>query len=66
MSMNELPYYEYRNWYIGQGITMPSHGIYDVNVYSSIGKCAAEEPDHVVGSLEEAKRWIDQQVLMGG
>lgn len=66
MTLNELPYEEYRGWYIGQGITMPAQGIYMINVYSDIAGVAAEEPDHVVDSVEEAKKWIDQKVASGG
>lgn len=61
MSLNELPYEEYKGWYIGQGITMPAQGVYEINIYSDILKCAREEPDHIVGSVEEARRWIDEQ-----
>ncbi len=64
MTTNGLPYEEYRGWYIGKGITMPAQGIYDINVYGDIGKAAMEDPDHIVKSVEEAKEWIDQQVLM--
>lgn len=66
MSMNDLPYEEYKGWYIGQGITMPAQGIYEVNIYSSVMRVAAEEADYVVGSIEEAKEWIDRQVIAGG
>ena len=66
MTMNGLPYEEYKGWYIANGITMPSQGIFDINVYSNIAGVAAEEPDVVAGSVEEAKEWIDQQVLSGG
>jgi len=66
MSLNELPYYEYKGWYLGQGITMPSYGIYDVNVYSSKEKLYAEKPDHTAEDLEEAKAWVDRQVTIGG
>ena len=61
MTMNGLPYEEYKGWYIGRGITMPSQGIFDINVYSDIGKVAMEEPDQVVNSVREAKEWIDAQ-----
>ena len=61
MSLNGLPYKEYRGWYIGQGITMPAQMIYEVNIYSSKEKLTAEEPDHVAGSVEEAYSWIDEQ-----
>lgn len=60
MTLNELPYEEYKGWYIGRGITMPSQGIHEINIYGSIAGVAAEEPDHVVSSVEEAKRWIDE------
>ena len=67
MTMNDLPYEEYKGWYINRGITMPTQGIYEFNVYSNIGKCAGEEdPDYIAGSVEEAKAWIDEQVLTGG
>jgi len=66
MTTNEHPYEEYRSWYINRGITMPSQGIYDFNVYSDIGKCAREEPDHTAGSVEEAREWVDQRVALGG
>lgn len=61
MSMNELPYYEYKGWFIGQGLTMPAQGIYEVNIYSSKEKLFNETPDHEASSLEEAKGWIDEQ-----
>lgn len=61
MTMNELPYIEYKGWYIGQGITMPAQGIYEINVYSDVARLAAEVPNHVVNSVEEAKAWIDEQ-----
>ncbi len=64
--MNGRPYEEYKGWYIGKGITMPSQGIYDINIYSSINRCASEDPDHIVNSMGEAKEWIDEQVLTGG
>ncbi len=66
MTLNQLPYEEYRGWYIGKGIVMPSQGVYTTNIYSSIAGVAAEEPDHVVDSVEEAKSWIDQKVTSGG
>jgi len=66
MSMNGLPYQEYKGWYIGQGITMPAQGIYEFNIYSSIEKCAVEEADYIVKSLDEAKEIIDHQVMTGG
>lgn len=62
MTLNELPYEEYKGWYINRGITMPTQGIFEFNVYSDIGKLAAEEPDHAAGSIEEAKAWIDEKV----
>lgn len=61
MTLNELPYEEYKGWYIGRGITMPAQGIYEVNIYSSTAGVAAETPDHIVGSVEEARDWIDEQ-----
>ena len=66
MTLNGLPYKEYKGWYIGQGITMPAHMIYEVNVYSSRERLFAEEPSHMVNSVEEAKAWIDQKVALGG
>jgi len=66
MSLNELPYYEYRGWYLGQGITMPVQGIYEVNVYSSKEKLYAEQPDHAAINIGEAREWVDQQVVLGG
>lgn len=66
MTLNELPYEEYKGWYINRGITMPTQGIFEFNVYSSVERCAAEEPDYVVGSAEEAREWIDQKVALGG
>ena len=66
MTMNETPYEEYRDWYIGRGITMPAQGIYEINIYSDKARLAAEVPNHIVNSVKEAKEWIDQQVLAGG
>ena len=66
MTLNELPYEEYKGWYINRGITMPHQGIFEFNVYSNVEKCYAEESDHTASSVEEAKEWIDQKVAMGG
>lgn len=63
MALNEHPYEEYKGWYINRGITMPTQGIYEFNVYSSREKCAAEEPDYAAGNIEEARAWVDQRVL---
>ncbi len=65
MTSNGIPYEEYRGWYINRGITMPTQGIFDFNVYSDIGKLAAEVPDHIASSVEEAREWVDQQVVRG-
>ena len=66
MSLNDLPYEEYKGWYIGQGITMPAQGVYDVNIYSSKEKLFAETPDHIVAGVPEAYAWIDEEVLEHG
>ena len=60
MTMNGLPYKEYRGWFIGRGITMPAQGIYEINIYSDIGKCAAEDPDYRVDSMEKAEELVDE------
>ena len=60
MTLNGLPYEEYKGWYIGKGITMPAQGVHEWNIYSTMAKCIAEEPDAVVDSVDEAKDWIDE------
>ncbi len=65
MTTNDIPYEEYRGWYLGQGITMPTQGLYEVNVYSSKEKLFTEEPDHAAANINEAREWVDQRVLMG-
>jgi len=66
MTSNDLPYEEYKGWYINRGITMPAQDVFEFNVYSTIERCFAEEPDHAAGSVGEARAWIDQQVLTRG
>jgi len=58
VTLNQLPYEEYRGFYLARGITMPSQGISEWNVYASVMDVAAENPLHTSGSREEAMRWI--------
>lgn len=66
MTMNDIPYEEYRGWYLGQGLTMPAQGVFLINIYSSKEKVFNETPDQVVDSVDEAREWVDKQVVLGG
>ncbi len=66
MSMNGLPYEEYKGWFLGQGLTMPTQEIFDINVYSSKEKLFEENPDFKATSIDEALEWIDLQAVIGG
>lgn len=55
-------YFEvYKGWIIQPGITMPSHGVHEFNVYLSTEEIEEDRPRYVAGSLEEAREWIDGQ-----
>lgn len=55
-------YFEvYKGWIINPGITMPAQGIHDFNVYLTREEVRNDEPRCMAHSLEDAKRWIDEQ-----
>lgn len=60
MSLNETPYEEYKGWYIIPGITMPSQGIFEFNVYTSLEKYFVGEPSFEGSNVGEARTWIDR------
>ena len=67
MTQDGLPYEEYKGYYLARGITMPSAGVHDWNVYTSIGDVAAENPLQVCSGKGEAIRWVDEHpVQMSG
>lgn len=51
----------YRGWIINPGITMPAQGIHDFNVYLTREEVRNDEPRYMASSLEDARRWIDEQ-----
>ena len=65
MSLNGIPYDEYKGWFLGQGLTMPTQEVFDVNVYSSKERLFNEDPDYKAPGFDEALEWIDQQVSGG-
>lgn len=63
MTYDGMPYEEYKGFYLAPGITMPSAGVHDWNVYTSTGDVAVENPLHVFSSKEEAKEWVDEHTV---
>lgn len=59
--MNMADYEIYSGYLLTPGITMPSYGIKEVNLYDSIGAYRQDEPVHSAENVLEAKRWIDEQ-----
>lgn len=66
MSMNGTSYEEYKGWYIAAGITMPSQGVFEYNVYASIDMYFSKNPAHEASSRDEARAWVDEKVMTGG
>lgn len=55
-------YFEvYKGWIIDPGITMPAQDIHDFNVYLTREEVRNDEPRYMASSLEDARRWIDEQ-----
>lgn len=61
MTTNGEHFEVYKGWIINPGITMPAQGIYDFNVYLTRDDLREDEPRHIASSLEDARRWIDEQ-----
>ncbi len=58
---NEMPYEEYKGYYLGRGITMPAQGIFEWNVYASPEDVAREEPLQAFEDKEGAMEWVDER-----
>lgn len=61
----EVEHEFYNGYILAPGIQMPSHGIYDTNVYRDIGELLEGNSLYVAGSELEAKQWVDREVKLG-
>ncbi len=61
MTTNGEYFQVYKGWIINPGIIMPVQNIYEYNVYKTREEVQESKPWHEASSLEDARKWIDEQ-----